>query len=192
MIVYEWEQFLEAKIKKLERMHESWLNTFEKRKNLPIHDIFIFSLVEDDLEFWKTLLTNLRIDINFLSEMKTRIKKFIETNDQREQEWLIDPERTNLKPVLIKNLIKLNVDQHIKFLKLGILTRQELIEREALKGGKTPFLVDLEKGLKQSMIDLNNLEKNPSYIDVLRKKLENSLDGKKLDNSEDKEENPQN
>ena len=73
----------------------------------------------------------------------------------------------------MNNLKKMNIDQYIKFLKLGVCIRQELIEREALKGGKTPFLVDLEKGLKQSIIDLNSLEKDPTYIDVIKKQFEN-------------------
>ena len=173
MNVNEWEQYLEKSINGIERTIDTGLDYFEKKKSLQTHDIYLFLSLENKLEDRKNSLTNLRNNSNFITEIKERVEKDFESFKQREKERDFASGLPNIRKTLMNNLKKMNIDQYIKFLKLGVCIRQELIEREALKGGKTPFLVDLEKGLKQSIIDLNSLEKDPTYIDVIKKQFEN-------------------
>lgn len=177
MNVNEWKQYLEKTINGIKKTIESGLDYFEKKKSLQTHNIYHLSSLEVRLEDRKNLLDNLRKDNDFVFELRERVKKDLETSKQRQKERESISEMPSLRKTIMKNLIKMNVDQYIKFLKHDIRIRQELIERETVKQEKSPFLTDLEKGLNQSTIDLDNLEKDPSYIDTIRKRIENSLDG---------------
>ena len=177
MNVNEWKQYLEKTINGIKKTIESGLDYFEKKKSLQTHNIYHLSSLEVRLEDRKNRLDNLRKDNDFVFELRERVKKDFESFKQREKERDITSEMPSLRKTIMKNLIKMNVDQYIKFLKHDIRIRQELIERETVKQEKSPFLTDLEKGLNQSTIDLDNLEKDPSYIDTIRKRIENSLDG---------------
>ena len=177
----DWVQFLESEIRRCEMN----IKRFQDR---PILDPIAERLNDkypNSLQIWRERkkfnekhLELLKSDPNYVQELRKIMKETHQNQKDREQQKMIS------RKINLENQLKMEPEELIQFLKHDIQKKEEVLDRLKLINPLSPLVYNLDKLLTMEKDDLSNLEKNSSYIHIIKTQIQYTLDNlENFDNS---------